>query len=83
MDGSKIAEQNIDRAATLKNCLVYLLRDAKEAELGWCALHLKIAISELNSVIGNESPGTSGQKGVSLCGHQGVKGSGSQLAPTE
>lgn len=55
MDGNirtkQNAEENIAKAASLKNCLIYLLKDAKDAELGWCALHLKIAISELDNVM--------------------------------
>lgn len=55
MDGTihtkQSAEENIAKAASLKNCLIYLLKDAKDAELGWCALHLKIAISELDNVM--------------------------------
>ena len=58
MDGSistkKSVGKNITKAASLKNCLVYLLEDARDAELGWCALHLKIAISELDNVMGDE-----------------------------
>lgn len=72
MDGSTSRIENIDKAATLKSCLVYLLKDAKEAELGWCALHLKIAISELNCVIGKGSVGASRRKGLSLGGHPAV-----------
>lgn len=57
MDGSINTEKNITKAASLKNCLVYLLKDARDAELGWCALHMKIAISELDNVMGGNVMG--------------------------
>lgn len=78
MDGGNSTEGNIERASALKNCLVYLLQDAKDAELGWCALHLKIAISELNVVMGEGVGEASGSSGVSLCGHPAVNGCGPQ-----
>lgn len=71
MDGSTNSEGTIDQAAALRNCLVYLLQDAKEANLGWCALHLKIAISELNSVMDSGAEGASGKARLGLCGHSG------------
>ena len=77
MDVSTGTIENIDKAATLKSCLVYLLKDAKEAELGWCALHLKIAISELNCVIGEGQNGASSRKDVSLRGQPAVNRSSS------
>lgn len=55
MDGSINTEKNTAKAASLKNCLVYLLKDARDAELGWCALHMKIAISELDNVMGEKA----------------------------
>lgn len=72
MNGSTTSEENVAKAAALKNCLVYLLRDAKEADLGWCALHLKIAISELNSITAKGARGTRGKAPVSLCGHPAI-----------
>ncbi len=71
MDGSTDSGGTADQAAALRNCLVYLLQDAKEADLGWCALHLKIAISELNSVMDNGAAGAPGNARAGLCGHSG------------
>lgn len=69
MDGSTTCEANVTKAAALKNCLVYLLQDTKDADMGWCALHLKIAISELNSILEKEPHGGPGEAAVGLCGH--------------
>ena len=69
MDGSTICEENVAKAAALKNCLVYLLQDTKDADMGWCALHLKIAISELNSIMDNGPQEAPGEAALTLCGH--------------
>ncbi len=77
MDGSTTCkgttcEGNVEKAAALKSCLVYLLQDAKGADLGWCALHLKIASSELNSIMDKGARETRGSAPVSLCGHPAI-----------
>ncbi|MCH8860889.1 MAG: hypothetical protein IID51_00060 [Proteobacteria bacterium] len=69
MDGSTTCEANVAKAAALKNCLVYLLQDTKDADMGWCALHLKIAISELNNILEKEPLGGPGGAALTLCGH--------------
>lgn len=63
MGESTNSEGTTDRAAALRNCLVYLLQDAKEAELGWCALHLEIAISEINNVMDQSAADSPGEAG--------------------
>lgn len=74
MDGSNTCEGNVAKAAALKNCLVYLLQDAKEADMGWCALHLKIAITELNCIMENGPREAPGEAALTRCGHPATDG---------